>query len=131
MIIPKLSKNTTEVAGKAFWNIVKNYDLKRDEQAVLLGHSSGNRKTLNNWEATNSIPMEVDKINRVSMLIGIHKNLRIMFPYNKFMAYNWIKTKLADFGGKTPLEFILENPLKSYERLFTVRRYLDIKRTML
>ena len=125
-----LDHEKVRVAGKAFWNITKHYKLDRKEQEAILGFTSKNRNTVPNWEEKNIIPSDVDKLNRVSMLIGIHKNLRILYPYNRNIVYNWLKTKLKDFDNKTPMEYIMENPLKSYEHLFTVRRYLDIKRTM-
>lgn len=113
-----------KVLGEAFWNLVKHYGFNRVQQAGLLGLANY-RQRLGKLEKERLIPKDVDKKNRVGLLLGIHKNLRIMFPYNREIVYGWMKKPQQDLGGLVPIDFILEDPSLSFERLAFVRRRLD------
>ena len=125
----ELNNDNAQILGEAFWNMVFHYKLSRKEQALLLGVNQNNRKTLKEYEIKKSIPLDPDKFLRVSLLLGVHKNLRILFPQNRSVAYNWMTTKQELFNNKTPMDFIAEDPANSLLRLATVRRALDIIRT--
>jgi hypothetical protein len=112
------------VLGNAFWKIAEHYSLTHKEVALLLGIKE-NRQRLAALKKNSEIPEDPDKLLRVSHLVSIHKNLRILFPQNREVVYAWLKTKRDLFHGKSALEFIAEDPLQSMTRLFTVRRLLD------
>jgi hypothetical protein len=112
------------VLGNAFWKIAEYYSLTHKEIALLLGIKE-NRQRLAALKKNSEIPEDPDKLLRVSHLVSIHKNLRILFPQNREVVYAWLKTKRDLFQGKSALEFIAEDPLQSMTRLFTVRRLLD------
>jgi hypothetical protein len=112
------------VLGNAFWKIAGHYGLTHKEIALLLGIKE-NRQRLAALKKNAEIPEDPDKLLRVSHLVSIHKNLRILFPQNREVVYAWLKTKRDLFHGKSALEFIAEDPLQSMTRLFTVRRLLD------
>lgn len=127
--IPKTSQppqhdEILRVLGKAFWNIVEHYGLNQREQAILLGIKE-NRQRLNAMKMEMQIPDDPDKILRVGHLVGIHKNLRILFPQNRDVAYAWLKTKRDLFEDRSAMDYIAEDPMNSLPRLFTVRRLLD------
>ena|SRR3990167_2451115 len=124
-----LTPENALILGEAFWNIARLYELGRKDQAILLGMNPDNRQALIEYEKKKSIPLDPDKFFRIGLLLGIHKNLRILYPENREIVYNWMTTKQEAFGGKTPMEFIAEHPSNSLMRLATVRRYLDIIRT--
>jgi hypothetical protein len=124
-----LTDENAHVLGKAFWNIVHLYHLGRKEQAVLLGTNPDNRKSLKDYESKQSIPLDPDKFFRVGLLLGIHKNLRILFPQNRKIVYNWFTTKQSLFHNLAPMDFIAQEPAQSLLRLATVRRALDLLRT--
>lgn len=121
-------KNPEEVQralGKAFWNLVKHYDLSQREQALLLGIKE-NRARLNKLKAENAIPEDPDKKLRVSHLVGIHKNLRILFPHNREVVYKWLKTPRQLFNDKSAMDYIASGPdFESMMRLAAIRRLLD------
>lgn len=73
---------STKSLDEHFWSIVKHYDLNQREQAIVLGIKE-NRSRLNTLKGKKSIPDDRDKKLGVSHLIGIHKNLRILFPQNR------------------------------------------------
>lgn len=112
------------VLGKAFWNLVMHYNLTQKEAATLLGIKE-NRTRLRQLKDRNEIPDDPDKELRVSHMIGIHKNLRVLFPHNREVVYSWFKTKRDILGGKSAMEYISEDPLQSLPRIFSIRRLLD------
>jgi hypothetical protein len=61
----------------------------------------------------------------VGTMLGIHKNLRILFPHNRELVYQWMKTAQPLLGGQVPIEYIKSDPVQSMPRLFSVRRLLD------
>ncbi len=117
------------ILGEAFWNIVRLYALGRKDQAILLGMNQDNRKALKDYESKKQIPIEPDKFLRVGILLGIHKNLRILYPDNLNVVYHWMTTRQKLFHDKAPMEFISDDPDNSLLRLATVRRALDVLRT--
>lgn len=119
------SKRNRRALGKAFWSIVRHYGLTQREQAILLGIKE-NRSRLNSLKAKEEIPDDPDKQLRVSHLIGIHKNLRILFPHNREVVYGWLKTPRREFADISAMDYVATGPeLESMTRLATVRRFLD------
>lgn len=121
------SEQSAVVLGKAFWRLINLFEFNREEQAALLGLSGGNRAALKAYAEKETIPEREEVFLRVGMLLGIVKNLRIIFPHaeNRDMVYNWMKIKRDEFGNKSAIEYIKEEPYESFSRLFTVRRMLD------
>ena len=114
-----------EVLGKAFWQIVEKYQLTQVESAILLGIKESNRQRLNSLKRKQAIPDDPDKALRVSHLVGIHKNLRVLFPHNREVVYSWLKTKRDLLNGQSAMEYIAQEPLQSLPRIFSIRRLLD------
>ena len=110
--------------AKAFWKLVKHYSLVQREQAGLLGIKE-NRSRLNKLREEVELPDDPDKYLRVAHLIGIHKNLRVLFPHNREVVYSWMKTPRDLFQGQSAIEYILSDYLRSLPRLASVRRVLD------
>lgn len=55
-------------------------------------------------------------------LLAIHKNLRLLFPHNRALAYRWMTTRNRAFDNCTPTEVISE---RGFTGLLMVRAYLD------
>jgi len=113
-----------QTLAKAFWKLAGHYSLTLKEQAGLLGIKE-NRTRLNKYRDEVDLPDDPDKQLRVAHLIGIHKNLRILFPHNREVVYSWLKTERDLFEGKSALQYIMSDPLRSLPRLASVRRLLD------
>ena len=122
--VPKATE-VLHALGRAFWKLADHYQLTQKEIAILLGIKAENRQRLNHLKQKQEIPDDPDKRLRVSHLIGIHKNLRILFPQNRDVVYSWLKTRRELFEGKSAMEFIAEDPMQSLPRMFSVRRLLD------
>ena len=110
--------------GEAFWKLVNHYGLTRSETAILLGIKD-NRQRLMGLEKSETIPDDPDKVLRVGYLIGIHKNLRIIFPHNRDIVYSWMKTPSNLLNGISPMDYLMADPMNSLPRLFKLRRTLD------
>jgi hypothetical protein len=48
-----------------------------------------------------------------------------MFPHDRDLAYRWVTTSNARFGGAAPLDIMRRH---GYEGILAVRRYLDFER---
>ena len=120
-----VSPANTALLGKVFWIMAEEFDLSPDDQKAILGVTT--RQTMSNLKKTSKITQSPDAYRRVSLLLGIKKNLEIMFP-DAEIRKNWLHVARDTFKGKSALEFIKANPLDSQARLFTVRRLLDMLR---
>lgn len=114
-----------EALGRAFWNIAEKYGFSQKEIATLLAINENNRQRIKKLKMDRAIPNDPDKALRVSHLVGIHKNLRVLFPHNREIVYSWLKTKRDILDGKSAMEYIAEDPLQSLPRIFSIRRLLD------
>ena len=99
-----------------------HWKLSTEEQAALLGIAPGNRAALTRYRKGEPIGTSRDQYERVGHLLGIHKNLRLLFPRNRDLAYRWMKTRNQAFGNLTPVEIINE---WGFAGLLMVRAYLD------
>ena len=122
----QVDRKTAEVLGKVFWNLAHHWKLSPKDQALLLGVKYHATK-LKDWEEKNFIPEDPDKFWRVGQLAGIHKNLKILFPYNLRAVYEFMNTSQEFlFNGKRPIEIIREGgEMLSAANIAAIRRRLD------
>ena len=118
------SRENRERLAKMVTKLFEHWNLPLADQAALLGHSSDSRSTINRYRNGAPLADSVDLLNRVGHLLAIHKSLRIIFPYNRELAYRWVTTPNARFGGRAPIEIMKAR----YEGVLLVRRYLDFER---
>lgn len=126
----QVSAKTAKLLGKVFWSLMGHWKLAPKDQALLLGVKYHATK-LKEWQARSSIPEDPDKFMRVGHLAGIHKNLRILFPYNRRAVYEFMTTPQDFlFNGKSALQVIRESgEMNSYASISAIRRRLDQLRT--
>ena len=96
-----------------------------EDRASLLGLSAGNRAALARYRKGEPLANSRDLLERVGHLLAIHKNLRLLFPHDRDLAYAWMTTRNRAFDGKTPVEIIGE---WGFSGLLYVRAYLDLRR---
>lgn len=99
-----------------------HWKLGTEDQAALLGLAAGNRAALARYRKGEPIGGSRDQYERVGHLLGIHKNLRLLFPQNRDLAYRWMSTRNQAFDNLTPVEVIKE---WGFAGLLAVRAYLD------
>ena len=110
---------TDTVALKAFFNLVSEWGLGRDEQIVLLGKPS--LRTFYRWRAGTVSGLPHDTLERISVLLGIYKALQILLPVPA-RANDWVKRPNKSFDGESALDVMLKGRV---DHLYHVRRYLD------
>lgn len=98
------------------------WKLTTEEQLELLGLAVANRAALSRYRKGEPLATNRDLLERVGYLLGIHKNLRLLFPHNRELAYAWMRTRNKAFEGLTPVETIQK---WGFAGLLMVRAYLD------
>ncbi len=102
--------------------LLDHWSLSTEDQAALLGIAASNRAALTRYRKGEPIGTSRDQYERVGHLMGIHKNLRLLFPQNRDLAYRWMSTRNKAFDNLTPVEVIKE---WGFAGLLMVRSYLD------
>jgi hypothetical protein len=108
--------------AKMILMLFDHWNLTTEDQALLLGLASTNRAALSRYRKGEPIGASRDQYDRVGHLLAIHKNLRLLFPKNRELAYRWISTRNKAFDNLTPVEVIKE---WGFAGLLLVRSYLD------
>lgn len=120
---------TTEESRAALAKMVTRlfdlWELPGTAQAALLGLATTSRTSLSGYKNGKPLANTPDLLERVGHLLSIHKSLRILFPYDRDLAYSWITCPNRAFNGKSPLEVMLEY---RFAGLLRVRAYLDFAR---
>jgi putative toxin-antitoxin system antitoxin component (TIGR02293 family) len=111
-----------EAMARAVVNLFRLWGLTEAEAAPLLGGIS--ERTYARWKNGEIGRLSVDLKTRLSVLMGVHKALRIIFTENA-RAYEWVKKPNEHFGGRRPLDIMLGGQLTDLSR---VRHYLDAAR---
>jgi hypothetical protein len=106
---------------RTFFNIAAEWELSVDQQRVLLGGVAPS--TYHKWKGGAPGTLSYDQIERVSLVLGIYKGLKLLFADDSG-GVRWLKAANSDrpFVGGTPLDRMLRG---SIDDLYAVRRYLD------
>jgi hypothetical protein len=99
-----------------------HWDLTTEEQLDVLGFSPTNRAVLTRYRKGDALSGSRDTMERAGHLLGIHKNLRLLFPHNRDLAYAWMKSRNRAFDNLTPTEVIRKF---GFAGLLMVLAYLD------
>jgi hypothetical protein len=115
----RLSKS----ALKGFFKLNAAWQLRDDDARELLGGLSSS--AFYEWKKNPDRVLEVDRITRVSYLLGIYKALHIL--YGDKLADEWVHLPNTNpiFNGRTPLAHMLAGGLLAMQ---TVRKLLDARR---
>ena len=105
--------------------LLDHWNLPTEDQAALLGIAASNRAALTRYRKGEPIGTSRDQYERVGHLLGIHKNLRLLFPQNRDLAYRWMSTRNKAFDNLTPVDIVRE---WGFAGLLMVRAYLERSR---
>ena len=108
--------------AKMVMALLEHWKLTTEDQAALLGVAASNRAALTRYRKGEPIGTSRDQYERVGHLLGIHKNLRLLFPQNRGLAYQWMSTRNKAFDNLTPVEVVKE---WGFAGLLMIRSYLD------
>lgn len=111
-------------ALRAFFNLAERWNLRMADQRRLLGEPP--ESTFYKWKRLQSGTLSRDVLERISYLLGIFKNLQILFP-DPQQADGWVHraNQAAVFGGQSALQRMLSGNVAD---LYVVRQYLDAQR---
>lgn len=115
----RLSKS----ALNGFFRLAEAWKLRDEEARELLGGLSSS--AFYEWKKNPDRVLEVDRITRISYLIGIYKALHIL--YGDKLADEWVSlpNRNVIFAGRTPLAYMQAGGLLAMQ---TVRKLLDARR---
>lgn len=110
-------------ALKGFFRLAAAWGLRDEEARELLGGVSSS--AFYEWKKTPPRALDMDRITRISYLVGIFKALHII--YGDPLADRWISmpNTNAIFAGRTPLGLMLGGGIPAMQ---TVRKLLDARR---
>ena len=119
------SREGREALAKMIMQLMNLWKLPIQDQAAMLGLSTESRMTLSRYRKGAPLADSRDLLDRVGILLSIHRSLRILFPKNRDLVYSWPTMKNRAFDGNTPVE-IIKN--EGFLGLLAVKRYLDMQR---
>ena len=96
------SSNDRGALARMVMSLFDHWKLSTEDQAALLGIATSNRAALSNYRNGKPIGTSRDQYERVGHLLGIHKNLRLLVPQNRDLAYRWMTTRNKAFENLTP-----------------------------
>ena len=106
-----------------FFKLAGAWSVRDDDARELLGGLSSS--TYYDWKKNPDRVLEVDRITRISYLLGIYKALHIL--YGDKLADEWVHLPNTNpvFAGRSPLAYMLAGGLIAMQ---TVRKLLDARR---
>jgi hypothetical protein len=106
---------------RTFMAICDRWALTVWERRRLLGDIG--ESTYHAWRTKGAPALPVDLLERISLVLGIHRSLRLLFA-DEAAAHRWLKAPNTDlpFSGDSPLRAMLRG---SIDNLYAVRRYID------
>jgi hypothetical protein len=110
-------------ALKAFFNIISRWQIRDEDARALLGGVSNG--PYYEWKRDPDRTLDIDRLTRISYLIGIFKALNIL--HGQSLANEWVRLPNANpiFAGNTPLAYMIRGGLPAMQ---VVRRLLDARR---
>jgi hypothetical protein len=110
-------------ALKAFFNIMSRWQMRDEDARALLGGVSNG--PFYEWKRDPDRTLDIDRLTRISYLIGIYKALNIL--HGKSLADQWARLPNTNpiFAGDTPLAYMIRGGLPA---MHAVRRLLDARR---
>jgi hypothetical protein len=121
---PKIRRQMSGPAMRAFLNVAEAWSLSNEARRALLGWPA--ESTFFKYKAGEIGTLSFDMLTRISLVIGIYKDLHILYP-EPDLADRWVSlpNNNALFGGRPALSLMTEAGM---DGLYQVRRLLDGRR---
>lgn len=110
------------VLAKMLMKAFELWMVDNEGQLALLGLAAENRAALSRYRKGEPLGANRDLLERAGHLLAIHKNLRLLFPHDRDLAYQWMTTRNRALDYRTPVEVVRE---WGFTGLLMVRAYLD------
>ena len=121
-LVPQVTEAESQAAARAVVNLFARWGLTDAQAVTLLGGISP--RSYARWKTGDVGRVDRDLATRLSILLGIHKALRLIFT-DPHRGYGWVKRSSIMFDNHTPLDIMLGGDIFS---LMRVRSYLDAER---
>jgi hypothetical protein len=110
-------------ALRAFFNIMDRWGVRDDDARQLLGGVTNGPYYEMKKNADDRV-LDIDKLLRISYLIGIFKDLNIL--HSQTLADEWVRLPNTNriFGGASPLAYMVKGGVPAIQ---TIRRLLDAR----
>lgn len=120
-LAPEQARRLGAAGMRTVLAIADEWQLPVAMRRLLLGGIG--ESTYHKWKAGDVGTPSRDQLERLSLLLGIYKALRLLFA-DDATGVRWLKAANTDrdFSGQSPLDRMLRG---SIEDLYVVRRYLD------
>lgn len=118
----RISDDIGAAMARACINLFQKWSLTDAQACVLLGGIS--MSSYNRWKRGDIGRLGVDVKTRLSLLMGMHKALRILFTDNQ-LAYGWVQQANTELDNLRPLDVMLRGQILD---LYLIRNYLDAAR---
>jgi len=121
---PAVRRKLSGPALRTFFNIAAAWTLTVHEQRALLGWPAAS--TFHKYKSGDHGTLSFDTLTRLSLVIGIYKNLQILYPEPAF-ADRWVRMPNSHelFGGRPALSVMTDAGI---DGLYRARRLLDGRR---
>jgi Antitoxin Xre/MbcA/ParS C-terminal toxin-binding domain/Antitoxin Xre-like helix-turn-helix domain len=121
---PEVRRKLSGPALRTFFSIAGVWHLTVAEQRALLGWPASS--TFHKYKAGDYGALSFDTLTRLSLVIGIFKNLQVLYPEATF-ADAWVRMPNTHplFGGRPALATMTDGGI---DGLYRVRRLLDARR---
>lgn len=121
---PKVRRQMSGPALRTFFNVAAAWQLTNEEQRAMLGWPP--ESTFYKYKAGQSGTLPYDTLVRISLILGIFKDLRILYT-ERDLADRWIQLPNSNplFGGRPAVALMTEGGI---DGLYQVRRLLDARR---
>lgn len=118
---PDAARRLGAAGLRTFLAIADDWQLPVASRRTLLGAIG--ESTYHKWRQGDVGTPSRDQLERLSLLLGIYKALRLLFS-DDATGVRWLRAanRDPDFGGQSPLDRMCRG---SIEDLYAVRRYLD------
>lgn len=100
----------------------EHWKLGSEEQLAMLGLATNNRTALSRYRRGEPLAANRDLLERAGHVLAIHKNLRLIFPQDRDLAYAWMTQRNRAFDGLTPVEVVKQ---WGFAGMLMIRSYLD------
>lgn len=112
------TKENRTALTKMVMRLFDLWEIPVEDQAVLLNRSPS---TVHRYRNGGCFANGDDILDRVGNLLGIHKCLRILYPYNEDIVYRWVSSKNRAFDWKEPIVVMKQG----FDDMIAVRDHLE------
>ena len=117
-----VESNDRQAVCRMLTQLFVHWKLTDDECLAVLGLLPEDHTVFARLRDCDPTALSPGSLERAGHLLGIHKNIRQLFPHNRELAYAWMKTSNRAFEGSTPIDVISNKGLAG---VLMVRAYLD------